>query len=86
MGTMKHVVKLSDEERNTLEWLISTGEHKADDTTRVRILPKVDDVLTDAQICEHVGCSIATPYTCGICELFRSMFPPPSATASSAAY
>jgi len=62
MSRKQHVVDLSDEERRTLEWFISTGERKAEDITRARILLKADDGLTDAQICEHVGCSIGTPY------------------------
>ncbi|GAA0457942.1 helix-turn-helix domain-containing protein (plasmid) [Halococcus dombrowskii] len=62
MSRKKHVVDLSDEERRTLEWFISTGERKAEDNTRARILLKADDGLTDAEICEHVGCSIGTPY------------------------
>jgi transposase len=62
MSRRKHVVDLSDEQRRTLEWFISTGERKAEDITRARILLKADDGLTDAEICEHVGCSIGTPY------------------------
>ena len=62
MSRKQHVVDLSEEDRNTLEWFISTGERKAEDITRARILLKADDGLTDAQICEHVGCSIGTPY------------------------
>jgi transposase len=62
MSTKKHVVELSDEDRKTLEWFVSTGERKAQDITRAKILLKADDGLTDAQICEHVGCSIGTPY------------------------
>jgi transposase len=62
MSRKQHVVNLSDEERRTLEWFVSTGERKAEDNTRARILLKADDGLTDSQICEHVGCSIGTPY------------------------
>lgn len=58
----KHVVELSDEERRTLEWFISTGERNAEDITRARILLKADEGLTDAQICELLDCSIGTPY------------------------
>ncbi|WP_435186974.1 helix-turn-helix domain-containing protein [Halobellus sp. EA9] len=56
MGSKKYVVELSEEDRNTLEWFISTGERKAEDNTRARILLKADDGLTDAAISEHVGC------------------------------
>jgi hypothetical protein len=62
MSAKKHVVELSDEDRKTLEWFVSTGERKAQDIARAKILLKADDGLTDAQICEHVGCSIGTPY------------------------
>jgi len=62
MGRKQHVVNLSDEERRTLEWFISTSEHKAEDITRARVLLKADEGLTDSKICEHLGCSIATPY------------------------
>ncbi|WP_324664229.1 helix-turn-helix domain-containing protein [Haloarcula sediminis] len=62
MGRKQHVVDLSAEERRTLEWFISTSERKSEDNTRARILLKADDGLTDAEICEHVGCSIGTPY------------------------
>jgi len=62
MSRKKHVVELSDEERRTLKWFISTGERNAEDITRARILLKADEGLTDAQICEHLGCSIGTPY------------------------
>jgi len=62
IGRKQHVVDLSDEERRTLEWFISTGKHKAEDITRARILLKADDGLTDAEIYENVGCSIGTPY------------------------
>ncbi len=62
MGRKQHVVDLSNEERRTLEWFISTGEHKTEDITRARILLKADGGLTDSEICEHLGCSISTPY------------------------
>ena len=50
MRAKKHVVDLSDEERRTLEWFISTGERKSEDNTRARILLKADDGLTDSEI------------------------------------
>ncbi|APW99597.1 helix-turn-helix domain-containing protein [Halobiforma lacisalsi AJ5] len=56
MGAKKYVVELSEEDRNTLEWFISTGERKSEDNTRARILLKADDGLTDSEISEHVGC------------------------------
>ena len=63
MGRKKHVVDLSDEERRTLEWFISTGERKAEDNTRARILLKANDGLTDSKISEHVGCHWKTAYS-----------------------
>jgi hypothetical protein len=62
MGAKKHVVELSAEDRNTLEWFISTGERKSEDNTRARILLKADDGLTDSKISEHVGCHPKTVY------------------------
>src|SRR6056297_243910 len=62
MGAKKHVVDLSDEERRTLDWFVKTGERKAEDINRARILLKADDGLTDAQISEHVGCHWKTAY------------------------
>ena len=62
MGTKQHVVELSAEDRNTLEWFVSTGTRKAEDITRARILLKADEGLTDSKICEHLDCSIGTPY------------------------
>jgi transposase len=62
MRGKKHVVDLSDEERRTLEWFIKTGERKAEDINRARILLKADDGLTDSQISGHVGCHWKTAY------------------------
>ena len=62
MARKKHIVDLSDEARRTLEWFVKTGERKAEDINRARILLKADDGLTDAQISEHVGCHWKTAY------------------------
>jgi transposase len=62
MGAKKHVVELSEEDRNTLEWFISTGERRSEDNTRARILLKANDGLTDAAISEHVSCHPKTVY------------------------
>ncbi|WP_254522231.1 helix-turn-helix domain-containing protein [Natrinema caseinilyticum] len=62
MSRETHVVGLSDAERTTLEWFVPTGHRKAEDITRDRILLKADEGLTDAQICEYLGCSIGTPH------------------------
>jgi len=62
MGPKKHVVNLSDEDRKTLEWFTKTGERKAEDINRTRILLKADDGLTDTEISKHVGCHWKTAY------------------------
>jgi transposase len=62
MSKKQHVVELSEEERQELERFTSTGTHRVEDINRAKILLKADDGLTDAQISEHVGCSIGTPY------------------------
>ena len=62
MSAKKYLVELSEEDRNTLEWFISTGERKSEDNTRARILLKVDDDLTDSVISEHVGCHPKTVF------------------------
>ena len=62
MSQKKFIVDLSEEDRDELEEFVSKGEHRAEDITRAKILLKADDGLTDADICEHVGCSIGTPH------------------------
>ena len=62
MSQKKYIVDLSDEERTELEEFVTKGTHRAEDITRARILLKADDGLTDAAICEHVGCSVGTPH------------------------
>lgn len=62
MGRKKHIVTLSDEERSELQEFVSKGKHRAEDITRAKILLKADEGLTDPTICEHLDCSISTPY------------------------
>ena len=62
MSRKKHVVELSEEERQELETFISKGTHRAEDITRAKILLKADDGLTDVQISEHVGYHWKTTY------------------------
>ncbi len=62
MSRKKYVVDLSDEERGELKEFVRTGKHRAEDITRAKILLKADDGLTDAEICEHVGCGVGTPH------------------------
>lgn len=62
MGRKKYIVDLSEEERSELEEFVTKGKHRAEAINRAKILLKADDGLTDAKICEHVGCSIGTPH------------------------
>jgi hypothetical protein len=62
MGAKKYIVNLSDEDRQTLESFISTGERTSRSNTRARILLKADDGLTDATISEHVDCHPQTAH------------------------
>ncbi|MFP9062197.1 helix-turn-helix domain-containing protein [Natrialbaceae archaeon A-chndr2] len=62
MSRKQHVVDLTDEERQELETFVSTGERRPEDITRAKILLKANEGLTDATICEHLDCSIGTPY------------------------
>ena len=62
MSRKKYTVDLSEEDRTELKEFVSKGEHRAEDITRARILLKADDGLTDAEICEHVGCGVGTPH------------------------
>lgn len=62
MSRKKHVVELSEEERQELERFTSKGTHRAEDIVRAKILLKADDGLTDARISEHVGCHTRTVY------------------------
>lgn len=62
MSRKEHVVDLSDEDRRTIEWFISTGEHNTEDITQARIRLKPEEGITDTEICEYLDCSIGTPY------------------------
>ncbi len=62
MGRKKHVVDLSNEERDELKEFVSKGEHRAEAITRAKILLKSDEGLTDPTICEHLDSAISTPY------------------------
>lgn len=62
MSRKKHVVELSEEERQELETFTSKGTHRAEDITRAKILLKANDGLTDSEISEHVGCHWKTAY------------------------
>ncbi len=56
----KHVVKLSDQERNELKQLVSTGEWSARMIRRAQILLKADAGWTDEMICSAVAVSRQT--------------------------
>lgn len=58
----KHVVKLSDSERNELKQLVSTGQTSARMIRRAHILLKADAGWTDEAICEAVAVSRQTVY------------------------
>ena len=62
MRRKKYIVDLSDEERAELKAFVTKGTHRAEAINRAKILLKADDGLTDAAICEHVGCSVGTPH------------------------
>jgi len=61
----KYIVTLTDNEREDLEQMISTGKHSARKLTHARILLKADENAegphwTDEQICEAIGASLST--------------------------
>ena len=62
MPNKQHIVDLSEDERAELESFVSSGVHKAEDITRVRILLKADDGATDAEISRALGCEQSMPY------------------------
>jgi Homeodomain-like domain len=61
----KYIVKLTEQEREELEQMISTGKHSARKLMHARILLKADESAegphwTDEQICEAIGASFST--------------------------
>nr|WP_114579000.1 hypothetical protein [Saliphagus sp. LR7] len=62
MSEKKYIIDLSTEDRHTLEWFISTDEHKTEDNRWSRILLKTEDVLTDSEIKEYIGCHPKTVF------------------------
>jgi hypothetical protein len=61
----KYIVKLTEQEREELEQMISTGKHSARKLMHARILLKADESTegphwTDEQICEAIGASLST--------------------------
>ena len=61
----RHKVELTSEDRQTLETLVSKGQHSALKIRRAQILLKADvngPAWTDAQIAEAFGCHQQTVY------------------------
>ena len=61
----KYIVKLTEQECEELEQMISTGKHSARKLMHARILLKADESAegphwTDEQICEAIGASLST--------------------------
>jgi transposase len=62
MSAKKHVVSLTDEERETLKSYVRGGVHSTRFLNRVRILLQADDGQGDPEIARHVGVSKVTVY------------------------
>lgn len=56
----RYTINLSDEEREELTRLTTTGRHAAGKMLHAKILLKADEGLTDVKIGEHLGVSIRT--------------------------
>ena len=56
----KHVVELTDEQRQSLDRLVTSGRESARKITRARILLKADEGEPDEAIAEALGVSVAT--------------------------
>ena len=61
----KYIVKLTEQEREELEQMISTGKHSARKLMHARIMLLADEStekpnFTDEQICEAIGTSLST--------------------------
>jgi len=60
MAKKKYVVDLTNAERTQLEKMISSGETKARQNTRARILLKADQDVVDEEIAEALATSVST--------------------------
>ena len=60
MPNKKYVVKLSQEVRNTLEEMISSGKHSAKKILRARVLLKADASWSDQKISEALEVHVVT--------------------------
>ena len=56
----KHVVELTDEQRQVLGRLVSSGRESARKITRARVLLKADEGETDEEIAAALGVSVGT--------------------------
>ena len=62
MSARKHIVKLNDEDRQTLQSYLSSGIHSARFLNRVRVLLGADAGHGDPEIARQVGVTIPTVY------------------------
>ena len=60
MANKKYIVKLSPEERNDLQVMISSGKHSAKKILRARVLLKADDSWPDRKIAEALEIHVIT--------------------------
>jgi transposase len=62
MSAKKHLVSLTDEERDTLTSYLRSGVHSTRFLNRVRVLLQADDGQGDPEIARQVGVSKVTAY------------------------
>lgn len=62
MSAKKHVVSLTNEERQTLQAYLRSGVHPARFLNRVRVLLRADEGQGDPEIARHVGISSNAVY------------------------
>ena len=60
MPNKKYIVKLSPEEKNSLQEMISSGKHSGKKILRARVLLKADDSWPDRKIAEALEIHIIT--------------------------
>ena len=60
MPNKKYIVKLTEEERNKLEKMISRGKRSAKKILRARVLLKADEAWTDEQITQALDVNVRT--------------------------
>lgn len=60
MSNKKYIVKLSQEERRTLQEMISSGRHSAKKILRARVLLKTDDGWSDRKTAEALEVHVIT--------------------------